>query len=100
MKTISHPVLFINKSAIARLKGESCDSFQEFCRLSTINSAVYFAQMPPLEYERNVHNEHLLRAREVQGRIIALLCAWEMTGNNHFRDAVINYVRMMKEWQC
>ena len=46
-----------------------------------------------------MHNEHLIRAREVQNRVITLLARWVQTGDARFRDAVIAHVEMMDAWE-
>ena len=55
--------------------------------------------MPPLRYARNKHNEHLVRAREVQGRVVTLLVRWKQTGRQKFRDATLNYIRQIGQWE-
>lgn len=44
------------------------------------------------------HNAHLVRAREVQGRVLSLLIRWRKTGERACRDAALAYVRDMGEW--
>jgi hypothetical protein len=63
-------------------------------------SADEYAGSLQLRYPRNVHNEHLLRAREVQGRVVTLLARFLECGLDKYRDAVLKHVRMMGEWEC
>lgn len=97
-KAKNHPYLYITNKVRKRLKKKSESYFIKSCNQSILILSEYFANLPPLIYLRDVHNEHLRRAREVQNRIISLLCGWEITGKEKFRKAVIEYIRMMKNW--
>ncbi|MHC4884041.1 MAG: heparinase II/III domain-containing protein [Planctomycetota bacterium] len=93
-----HPRLFVTRQATESLKQEPAEPFGKACRTAVLAQAQRFARMPELQYPRNIHNEHLIRAREVQGRIVTLLTAWEMTGKARYRSAAVDYVRMMGAW--
>ena len=45
------------------------------------------------------HNWHLIRARHVQTRIVSLLVRYGITGDRRYRQAALEYVRDMSEWE-
>ena len=59
-----------------------------------------YASSLELHYPRDVHNEHLLRAREVQGRVVTLLARFLECGGDQYRAATLRHVRLMGEWEC
>jgi len=94
-----HPRLYIGRDALARLEREpKLPLLQQAARQVNAEAARY-AGMPPLEYPRNVHNEHLLRAREMQRRVVTLLARWRLTGKEDYRKSILQYVRQMGRWK-
>ena len=94
-----HPRLYLGPAELDRLRATPATPFLGFSARQVVADADDFAEMPPLTYARNVHNEHLIRAREVQNRVITLLARWIQTGDARFRDAVIAHVEMMDAWE-
>ena len=48
--------------------------------------------------DETVVNWHLIRARELQIRVFSLLVQYGRTGENCFREAALDYVRIMNGW--
>ena len=94
-----HPRLYIEPAAIARLKQEPRLPWLRNAADRVKADAARYVHAGPLEYPRGTHNEHLLRAREVQTRIVTLLVRWEQTGRERFRAAALGCVRQMAEWE-
>ena len=93
-----HPRLYIEPAAIARLKEEPrLPWLRDFAQRVKADANRFLRT--PLDYPRGTHNEHLLRAREAQTRIVTLLVRWEQTGREEFRAKVLDYVRQMAEWE-
>ena len=95
-----HPRLYVGEPELARLRAEPDTPFLELAARQVAEDAERFVDMPPLTYARNVHNEHLIRARETQGRVLALLARWAQTDADMYRDAVVAHVDMMDSWEC
>ncbi len=100
MKLRSHPRLFIGSGDLARLQVRPKSAFLKFADAWVAENAQKWALMPPLVFELNRHNSFLTRAREVQARVITMLTRWRQTGDARFREATLNHIRMMGEWEC
>lgn len=98
-KMAPHPRLFITQQARKDLNRPTTDPFLLGCRTTVLHSANRFVSCPPLDYGRDSHNEHLIRARFLQGRVVDLLTAWQMTGKAKYRNAAVEHVRMMGNWE-
>lgn len=98
-KLTAHPRLYINNDCIERLRAKPSHPFIAGAHEAIERDADEYAKNPPLKYARNVHNEHLVRARETQGRVVTLIARWIQTGDERFRCAVIKHVEMMGEWE-
>jgi len=96
MKLSKHPRLYLNLSDLP--KTFDLPFLQDCNRIVATNASEY-AKMQPLKYTRKHHNEHLGRAREVQGRVVTLLVRWSQTGQEKFRNAAMQYVRMIGDWE-
>jgi hypothetical protein len=96
----AHPRLYLGRRELDRLRADPQGPFLELAALQVTEDAARFAKMPPLVYARNVHNEHLIRARETQGRVITLLARWAQTDDVTYRDAVVEHVELMDAWEC
>ncbi|MBT7098442.1 hypothetical protein HN937_13775, partial [Candidatus Poribacteria bacterium] len=94
-----HPRLYLGAPELARLRTQPTTPFLNLAAQQVVLDADRYVDMPPLTYARNVHNEHLIRAREAQTRVLALLARWAQTGEARFRDAVLAHVEMMDAWE-
>lgn len=100
MKLAEHPRLFIGRRELTRLRSRPKSAFLKTARESVARNAALWAKMPPLAFKLNEHNSFLTRAREVQTRIITLITRWRQTDDPALRGAVMNYIRMIGEWEC
>lgn len=100
MKLASHPRLYIGRADLARLKRQPAAPFLRAAGEWVEKKAEAWARMPPLTFDRDTHNSFLVRAREVQARIMTLLARWQQTGDDRYRTAAVNYVRMIGGWEC
>jgi len=94
----AHPRLYMGSDEMERVKHEPDMLVLRTAADRVKKDASRFEKMPPLTYPRNVHNEHLHRAREVQTRVITLLVRWAQTGQEKLRRAILDYVEMMDSW--
>ncbi len=95
-----HPRLYIGTDEMARLRERPATAFLRDADRRLREDADAFATSPPLVYARNVHNEHLLRAREVQRRMVTLLARWTQTEDARYRRAALRLVQDVGEWDC
>jgi hypothetical protein len=95
-----HPRLYMGPDVLARVRRRTKHGLLQTAAAQVERDAAHYAEMPPLTYPRNVHNEHLHRAREVQTRVMALLVRWAQTGEECCRRAVLDYVKLMNSWSC
>ena len=95
-----HPRLYLGSGELDRLRADPQTHFLELAARQIAEDADRFAEMPPLTYARNVHNEHLIRARETQGRVITLLARWAQTDDASYRHAVVAHAEMIDAWEC
>lgn len=100
MKLGSHPRLYIGPSDLARLQRRPGSPFLKIANAWVVKNAAKWSQMPPLKFDIDTHNSFLVRAREVQDRILALLARWQQTADSRYREAAINYIRMIGDWEC
>jgi hypothetical protein len=52
-----------------------------------------------VEYDENTHNSLLIRARLMQQRVVSLAAMFWQTGENQYRDAAVNCVRAIGDWE-
>ena len=95
----AHPRLYMGAEEMARVQKVPQSAVLQSAADRVKKDARHFAKMPALTYPRNVHNEHLLRAREVQTRVMNLLVRWAQTKQEMLRLAILDYVKMMDSWQ-
>lgn len=100
MKLRSYPRLYIGLKELARLRRQPESRFLKTTYAWVARNAVNWARMPPLTFNPDTHNSFLVRAREVQTRVLTLLTRWRQTDNNCFRDAAIDHIRMIGDWKC
>ncbi len=94
-----HPRLYIGADEHRRLSSERHFEVIVQADRRVRREANRFIRNTTLTYARDCHNEHLLRAREVQYRIVTLLTRWQQTGEARYRKAVVEQVRRMGEWE-
>lgn len=95
----AHPRLYIGAREIARLQRTFRLPFLRAAATRVRENAAKYAMLAPLEYRRDTHNEHLLRAREMQQRVVTLLARWAQTRDERLRRAVLKHVELMRDWE-
>jgi hypothetical protein len=95
-----HPRLYVSPDQIARLRNER---LKHPVLVRAAEGVARFAdealKTTDFAYTRDVHNEHLLRARVNQGRVVTLLVRWLMTADRRFRDAAVAHIDAMGAWE-
>ena len=94
-----HPRLYIGREEIDRLRREPELPYLKEAARRVAREAQREVRLPELDYPRNVHNEHLLRARRMQARVLTLLVRWVQTGQERFRAAVVRCIGQMGQWR-
>lgn len=100
MKLSSHPRLYIGPKELVRLQRQPESLFLKTAYAWVARNAANWVGMTPLTFNPDTHNSFLVRAREVQTRVLTLLTRWRQTDNNRYRDAAIDYIRMIGNWKC
>ncbi|MDA0990380.1 MAG: hypothetical protein O3A51_06475, partial [Verrucomicrobia bacterium] len=94
-----HPRLYITADAVNRVRESTA-----YPALVSIQSAVrrhanVVRKESALHYPRETHNALLVRAREVQSRVLALLVAWCQTVRDAYREAIWRDVVSIAKWE-
>jgi hypothetical protein len=100
MKLNQHPRLYISQKDLARLKNQPETPFIRMSSQWVAENAEEWVKMPRLTFNPDTHNSLLVRAREVQERVLTLLVRWRQTGESRFRDAALAYIRIIGGWKC
>jgi hypothetical protein len=94
-----HPRLFAGPQELGRLRRRARAALLRAWTRQVACQAERYASSPHCAPLTNTHNAHLLRARELQHRVVTLLVRWFQTGDERLRDAVVGHVREMAGWQ-
>lgn len=95
----AHPRLYISPEAIARVNESSGLEFLEACANVVEERAKTFRKDADFQTLNAGHNAHLIRARNMQTRIVTLLVQWMRTGEESFRRSAIDHVYTMGAWE-
>ena len=95
----NHPRLYIGSREKTRIRMEFTIPLLRRAAEKTKEDADKFCLSGVFEYPQNTHNEHLVRARYLQNRIVTLLVQWIRTDNLKYRDAVVIHLREMSKWE-
>jgi len=98
-KLVAHPRLFAGLQQLAGLKRKPRLEFLRTCRAQVERQAAEYLATPRCAPLANTHNAHLLRAKEMQRRVVTLLARWFQTGDDALREAAVNHIREMAAWQ-
>ncbi|MCF7837233.1 MAG: hypothetical protein K9N49_01240 [Candidatus Marinimicrobia bacterium] len=52
-----------------------------------------------ISVDQTTHNWQLIRARQTQKRVVSLLVQYGRTDEQRFRDAALEYIRIMADWE-
>lgn len=99
IKILNHPRLYIGHREIKRIRSELSIPFLQRAAEKLATDAENYTKSGVFEYPQNTHNEHLIRARYLQNRIISLLVQWIRTEKVLYRDAVLMHLREMAKWE-
>jgi len=99
-KLAPHPRLYLGPEQLARLGRRPKLPYLQAAASHVARKARLYARLPPLQYRRGVHNEHLIRAREVQARVLTLLVRWHQTRRDGLRDAALRHIEQIGQWDC
>ncbi|MCE9590310.1 MAG: heparinase II/III-family protein [Planctomycetes bacterium] len=99
MKLRPHPRLYVTPAQIARLRDPLRDPALRGAATAVVTAADEALKSTDVPYTRDVHNEHLIRARNNQGRVVSLLVRWFQTGDRRFRDAAVAHIDAMAKWE-
>jgi hypothetical protein len=94
----AHPRLYVTKKQIQRLTRPAPPELAPCARAVQREGEVYAASVE-LDYGRNRHNEHLVRARVMQRQVVTLLVRWFQTGDETFRRAVMKRIGIIDGWK-
>ncbi len=94
-----HPRLYLGKEEQARLRRPFKTAILKQAAAGvTAKAEEYLAAGPIFEWEVNTHNAHLIRARNMQTRVVTLLVEWQRSGDSRFRDAALDHLLEMGRW--
>jgi hypothetical protein len=94
-----HPRLLASANHLGRLRRTPKLPFLSHAHRSVIANARQFTRSRDLVYNPGLHNALLLRAREMQTRVITLLARWRQTEEAAYRQAAIEDIRDMGLWK-
>ncbi len=94
-----HPRLFLPPESTARLRTPPTLPLLMQASMQVRSAARRHVKLPPLQYTVHTHNGLLLRARQMQDRVFALLAEWLRTGEARFRTAIVACIREMRSWE-
>ena len=99
MTMIAHPRLYLGAPEQARLQDVPTHPVLQTAATIVADMAAEYRKSPEFTWELNTHNAHLIRARNMQGRIVTLLAQWRRSGDASYRDAAMAHVRAMGDWE-
>ena len=92
-----HPRLYLDPDNLERNAASGLPLLREAAD-HVDRLAARFLEDPELHYPRGGHNEHLLRARAMQGRVVTMLVKWGLTGEETYRADVLRQIERMAGW--
>jgi hypothetical protein len=94
-----HPRLYLGPPELARLRQPAPLAILQTAQDALEKSADRALQGTEFDFGAPSHNDLLIRARRMQGRLMSLLVRWEQTGEAKYRQAALDHVRAMGEWR-
>ncbi len=94
----AHPRLYASPAQLRRLKQPVKLRLLRDAARNVAKAADVYLNDTELKFDTGLHNSLLLRAREMQARVITLLVCWRQTDDVRYRDAAIRDVLAMGEW--
>jgi len=96
--TASHRLL-VAPERWARLRRLPAHPILDRCAAALDALADEWARDFTITVDETGHNYHLIRARHTQTRVVSLLVQYGRTGDLRFRDAALDYVRLIAGWE-
>lgn len=96
--TASHRLL-VSPERWARLRRLPAHPLLDRCASALDALAEEWARDFTITVDETGHNYHLVRARHAQTRVVSLLVQYGRTGDRRFRDAALDYVRLIAGWE-
>lgn len=98
LATASHRLL-VSPERWARLRWLPAHPILDRCASVLDALAEEWARDFTITVDETGHNYHLIRARHAQTRVVSLLVQYGRTGDRRFRDAALDYVRLIAGWE-
>ena len=95
---LPHPRLCVDADAVARLRSAPDSPMLQAAQARIERCAPAFAADTTFYYDDTRHNAHLIRARIMQTRIVTLLVRWLQTGDEMYRQGILNSVSAIDAW--
>ena len=99
MKMTPHPRLYTTRAELDRLREPVELPILQRAAAEMSRQAEEYAGTLELKYNPDTHNALLVRAREMQARVVTLLVRWRQTGETRFRAAAMDHLRAMAAWE-
>lgn len=99
MRLQPHPRLYIGTREIERLKQIPDSDLLRLASGRVAEHARRYREDRRITVDQKGHNWHLIRARQLQGRVFTLLIEWLRTGDECNRAAALDYLRDMAAWE-
>lgn len=93
-----HPRLYLGNTEFANCRNDKKRPFLQEVHCQLVEDAATYLDIQEPDYQQNVHNEHLLRARSMQTTVVSLLCRYIQTRDNTYKEAILAYIRMVHDW--
>ena len=99
MQLSAHPRLYLGPREIKRAKQSPETELVAMAQKQVRRDATKFAREQSFNPTLNGHNWHLIRARQMQTRVVTLALRWQQTREEIYRAAVVRCVRQMGRWR-
>ncbi len=94
---LSHRLL-VSPERWARLRALPAHPVIDRCAALLADAADRYAADDTITVDETGHNYHLIRARQAQVRVVSLLVQYGRTGDRRYRDAALDYLRLIAGW--
>lgn len=94
-----HPRLYAGRTELERLRRTAELPLLQAAAKQVAAKADEYVRSPKFDFEVNVHNALLRRARHMQQRVLTLLVRWLQTDDRRYRDGAVAHIAEMGEWE-
>jgi hypothetical protein len=99
MRTHASHRLLVTAGAWARLRVQPTLPWLRKAAAALAERAEGWVTARAIQVDETGHNWHLIRARQVQSRVVSLLVRYGQTGDRRFREAALAYIRDLAGWE-